>query len=829
MRRVFLIVVIMFLGAIGAVAQSLTGIVRDENQEPLPGVNIEIVDAYSGTFSNVSGEYSIRLKSGKYQVKFSFIGYEPLIKAFQIASKDVEMNVQLTRKAHVTEDVLVQSTRVGERASTSYDDIGGEELKRNNMGRDIPYLLQLSPSVVATSETGTGIGYSSFRIRGTDPTRVNVTIDGIPYNDAESQGTYFVNMPDFANSVSSVQIQRGIGTSTNGAGAFGASMNFKTKALNAKPYAEFEALGGSFNTLKATAMAGTGLINKHFTMDARFSRVLSDGWIERAFVDHESFQLSAAYRGENDLLKASIIRGNQTTGITWWGVPQDSLNSENPNRQFNPAGLYLDADGNLKAYPGQTDNYKQTHYHLHYTHVVSNKLNFNVSGHYTRGDGYYEQYFDVDYENTYGFGDLQNMSFAYYQLPDVMIGDTTIQHTDLVRRKWMGNDFYGAIASVNYNAGRFDASFGGGWNRYDGDHFGRLIWMRYAGDTDKGHEYYFNNGTKDDANAYAKLNYLINENLSTFGDLQYRHINYSLTGDSDDLMPDGSQTDLTQTHQFDFFNPKTGVHYVISDRMATYASFAMGHREPTRTHFKDAAGDPNKTPKAEQMLDYEFGYKYQANKLALSVNFYYMDYTDQLVPTGEKSAVGYDIMTNVEDSYRAGIEMMAGIKAFDFLDWNANLTLSQNKIRNFTYWASYYDADWNETYEPRTLSETDIAYSPSVVGSSKLSFHIFQGLDVSLISKYVGKQYFDNTSSENRMLDAYFVNDLELFYQFSTKIIPKIELRLQVNNIFNEVYSSDAYGGLWFETEDGALTEKTWAYYFPQAGTNIFGAIRLYF
>jgi len=829
MRRVFLFAVIMFLGAIGAVAQSLTGVVRDENQEPLPGVNIEIVDAYSGTFSSVSGEYSVRMKPGKYQVKFSFIGYEPLIKSFQISSKNVEMNVQLTRKAHVTEDVLVQATRVGERASTSHDDIGEEELKRNNMGRDIPYILQLSPSVVATSETGTGIGYTSFRIRGTDPTRINVTIDGIPFNDAESQGSFFVNMPDFVNSVSSVQIQRGIGTSTNGAGAFGASMNFKTKALNAKPYAEFEALGGAFNTLKGSVMAGTGLINNHFTLDARFSRVLSDGWIERAFVDHESFQLSAAYRGENDLLKASVIRGDQKTGITWWGVPQDSLNSDTPNRQFNPAGLYLDANGNLKAYPGQTDNYKQTHYHLHYTHVVSNKLNFNVSGHYTRGDGYYEQYFDVDYENTYGFGDLENMSFSYYQLPDVVIGDTSNQHTDLVRRKWMGNDFYGAIASVNYNAGRFDASFGGGWNRYDGDHFGRLIWLRNAGDTEKGHEYYFNNGTKDDANVYVKANYLITENLNAYGDLQYRHIDYRLSGKNDDLMPDGTQTDLTQTHQFDFFNPKTGVHYVISDRMSTYASFAMGQREPTRTHFKDAVGDSEKSPKAEQMLDYEIGYRYHESALALGVNLYYMDYTNQLVPTGEKSAVGYDIMTNVKDSYRTGIEFMIGLKPLDFVDWNANLTLSRNKINNFIYWASYYDADWNESYESRTMQETDIAYSPSVIAGSRLSFHVFKGMDVSVISKYVGAQYFDNTSSENRKIDAYFVNDLELNYKIYTKFIPEIEFRVHVNNLLNEIYSVNAYGGQWFETENGNYTEKTWAYYFPQAGTNVFVGISLFF
>lgn len=822
MKRVFLIVSLFTFVAIQGIAQSLTGKVHDENNQPLPGVNVSILNSFMGTSTNVNGDYSLKLQPGKYLVKFSFIGYKDQTKEFQISSRDVSMDIRLERNALMTEDVIVEATRINKRTPGSFEDLGGDELEQNRLVQDIPYMIQLTPSVVATSETGTGVGYTSFRIRGSDPTRINVTIDGIPYNDAESQGTYWVNMPDFGNSVSSVQIQRGVGTSTNGAGAFGGTMNFKTKALSNKAYAEMDAFGGSYNTMKASVKAGTGLINDHFSMDARYSRVLSDGYVDRAFVDHEAFQFSAAYRSEKDLLKASFIRGKQRTGITWWGNPEDSLAS---NPTFNPAGLYLDENGNLQAYEGQTDNYIQNHYHLHYTHMFTDHLNVNASVHYTQGSGYYEQYKDVDYENMYGWGDMTDMSYATYGLPNPVVGGDTLTTTDLIRRKWMANDFYGGIFSANYKNGRWNASLGGGWNRYDGDHYGRLVWMRNAGGTELDHQYYLNTGVKDDANVYAKVNYAVTEDLNVYGDVQYRHINYDLTGTDDDLMPDGSPRDLTQEHQFDFVNPKAGVFYEISDNMNAYASFAMGHREPTRTHFKDATGDPLKIPKAESMLDYELGYRFQISQLALGVNFYYMDYTDQLVPTGEKNSVGYDIMTNVEDSYRTGVELMGAVRLSKWMDWNVNMTLSQNKIRNFTYWASYYDDAWNETYESRTLDETDIAYSPSVVGASRLTVHPIESLDLSIVTKYVGEQYFDNLSSENRKLDAYLVNNLELSYSFSTKQISEIALRFQVNNVLNQMYSNNAYGGVWYEQG----VEKTWAYYFPQAGIHFMGGITLRF
>ncbi|MGM0650218.1 MAG: TonB-dependent receptor [Bacteroidota bacterium] len=820
MKRVFLFAVVFFAVSMMAAAQNLSGIVTDENQNPLTGVNVSVKNSFIGTVTNTDGEFSLKLEPGEYVLKFSFLGFRTVEKRISIEDADVDVNVQMYHKTFVTEDVIVQATRASESTPTSHETMDEEEIDKRRSVQDIPYLIQLTPSVVATSESGTGIGYTGLRIRGSDPTRINVTIDGIPYNDAESQGTFWVNMPDFSGSLKSVQIQRGVGTSTHGAGAFGATMNFQTKAANPDPYAEMDMTAGSFNTQKTSIMAGTGLLNEHFTLDARYSKVLSDGYIDRAFVDHESFQISGAYRSDNNLLKASIIHGDQQTGISWWGTPADSLET---NRTFNPAGMYIDESGNIDYYDGQTDNYVQTHYHLHYTHLFSQKLNLNISGHYTRGDGYYEQYHD-----PMTAWDPKDVSLNYYGLPDVEIGDSTISQTDVIRRMMMGNDFYGGLFSLNYNEGRWDATFGGGWNRYDGDHFGRVIWMRYASDSEKGHKFYDNTGIKTDANVYAKLNYTLTENLNAFGDVQYRHIDYKMTGKDYDLMPDGSKKTLDQKHDFDFINPKAGIYYNINKRMNAYASFSLGHREPTRAHFKDATGDPTKTPEHETMYDYELGYKYRGNRLAAGVNLYYMDYEDQLVPTGEKTSVGYDIMTNVETSFRRGVELMAGFKFNDMIDWSLNLTLSENKIKNFTYWAYHtyvQDGDTVTNYESRSVDETVIAFSPSVVGGSALRFHVFDGFNLTLNSKYVGKQYFDNLASDQRSIDPYFINDIEMLYNIKTKLIPEISLRFQINNVMDVQYASNAYGGVSYAFGE----ENSWAYYFPQAGIHFLGGCNLYF
>jgi iron complex outermembrane receptor protein len=629
-------------------------------------------------------------------------------------------------------------------------------------------------------------------------------------------------MPDLVSSVKSIQIQRGIGTSTNGAAAFGATINFHTMSENTSPYATIRASAGSFNTFKESASMGTGILKNGMSFDVRLSKLNSNGYVDYSNSDHQSAYISGAWRNANNLLRINFIHGNERTGISWWGVPADSIET---NRTFNPAGQYLDADGNNRYYEGQTDNYKQTHYQLIYSKKINRYFNINTALHYTYGTGYYEQYKDIDYENTYGWGDLSEMALNYYLIPNIINDNDTITHSDLIRRKMMSNHFFGGTLSAQYQRGRVNATIGGGWNKYLGNHFGNLIWMRSAGISDINHEYYRNTGDKTDANIYAKIHYALSEKINIYGDIQYRNIYYQMEGSDDDRLPDGNQKILNQTHTYNFINPKAGIFYQVNPDMQAYLSFAVGHREPTRSNFEDATGDINNIPEAEQMLDYELGYRYNTNKLQAMVNLYFMDYQNQLVPTGEKNSVGYDIMTNVANSYRAGIELSMHSQILKKVSVDANLTLSQNKIKDFTLWATHYDEDWNESFESTLLGETDIAYSPNVIASGALNVNIFKGLNFSYIAKFIGKQYYDNTMSDQRVIEPYFVNNVQFDYTLPIKKLNAISLRFNINNIFNTMYSSNAYGGVWYEQG----LEKTWAYYYPQAGRNYMGSICISF
>jgi iron complex outermembrane receptor protein len=496
------------------------------------------------------------------------------------------------------------------------------------------------------------------------------------------------------------------------------------------------------------------------------------------------------------------------------------------NRTYNPAGEYFDEDGTRRYYENQTDNYIQTHYQLLYSKEFGHNFDINAGVHYTRGDGYYEEYKENELLSDYRLPNIVFQADSMFSGSDTLIpSPIIIESSDLIHRKMMANDFYGGTLAVNYKTAKLKFSLGGGWNKYEGDHFGNVIWMRYSGYAENGFEWYRNTGVKTDLNVFAKANYEVLKSFFVYGDIQYRNINYKMEGLDYDLDAYGNQRVLDQEHVFSFINPKAGFYYNISDNMNAYASFAVSNREPTRTNFKDAAGDPTKLPLPETLYDYEAGYSYQSQKFSASANLYFMDYINQLVPTGEKSSVGYDIMTNVPESYRAGIELSLGVKPISKLSIDANLTLSQNKIQNFTSWAYTYDADWNEAYESFNLGETDIAYSPNIISSGIISYKPFSGFNVSWISKYVGAQYFDNTSSVDRKLDAYFLNNLQLDYMIETKLIREVGFEIMVNNIFNLKYSNNAYGGNWYE--QGA--EKTWAYYYPQAGINFMGGVVLKF
>jgi iron complex outermembrane receptor protein len=693
-------------------------------------------------------------------------------------------------------EVIVSAIRAGGKTPLAYSTIDAELIRQSNTSQDIPFLLNMTPSLVETSEAGNGIGYTSLRIRGTDASRINVTIDGIPLNDPESQQVFWVDLPDLASSVDNIQIQRGVGTSSNGAGAFGGTVSIQTKSPENEPFAQVSSSAGSFRTFKNTVAAGTGFLADRFALHLRLSQLKSDGYIKRTGSDHKSAYISGILVAGRSRLKANIILGEEHTGIGWWGVPKEILPTD---RRYNPAGEYSDEYGMTYFYDNESDNYTQDHYQLIYSSKISDDINFSTALHYTKGKGYYEE-FKADRELS-----------DYLPVPHINIGDTVISSTDLITRKWMSNDFYGLVWSLKYNKNRVEASIGGGGNYYAGDHFGKIIWMKYS-NLEKDYQWYMNTGIKAETSIYAKATYDLNDALSAYGDLQYRYISYNMSGRDDDWK------DLGQKHNFSFFNPKAGLFWKISEKQNGWLSFSVAGREPTRADFKEAAGDPDATPKQEKLYDTEAGYSLKTKNLSLYGNAYLMYYHDQLVPTGELSSTGYSIMTNVGNSHRLGIELTAGLRPAVFLDWDINLTLSRNKISGFI--ESYTDYDtvtWQGNYRSKSLGTVDIAYSPSITATSDINFKVLKNLGIHFISKYVGRQYFDNTMSHERMIDPYFVNNLRISYEPVIRRLKSVEFQVVINNIFNTEYESNAYGGNWYE----AGIEKTWSYYFPQAGTNV--------
>lgn len=782
----------------------IKGKVSDTNGKSLPGAAVTIGNSFLGIFTNPDGSYLFKgLKDGNYTLRFSFMGYETAEKEINLQG-ELTLDIVLTAKPYLIDEVQISALRAGEHSPMAYSSIDKSFIKSQNTGQDMPYLLSLTPSLIETSEAGNGVGYTGLRIRGTDGNRINVTIDGIPLNDPESQQVFWVDLPDIASSVDNIQVQRGAGTSTNGAGAFGATISLQTSTPDNEPFADASATYGSFNTIKTMVSAGTGLLGGKFALQMRYSDIKSDGYIYRTGSSHKSMFISGILRNEKSSLRANVILGDEHTGIGWWGVPKEMLSID---RRYNPAGEFTDENGNLQYYDNESDNYKQDHFQLIYNRKMSNFLTLNTALHYTKGKGYYEEY-------------REDQSFTDYGLPSFSIGDSILSSSDLIRRKWMSNDFYGLVASLKYRKDRVEASAGGGLNTYSGNHFGTIVWMQNAGGSGKDYKWYHNNAQKDEISIYGKVSYSLSDKTSIFGDLQYRYVGYAMLGEDDDLK------DLGQSHNFSFFNPKGGLFYSISPNQDTYISFSVANREPTRSDFKEAAGDPSATPKPETLYDTEAGYKLRTGKSSVSLNLYGMIYRDQLVPTGQLSDVGYSIMTNVDKSYRLGIELSGATKISDYLNWNVNLTLSRNKILNFTeFYTDYNTTDWSSQYLSKNLGTVDIAYSPSVISTSDLTFNLTKWVDLHLISKYVGRQYFDNTMNAERTIDPYFVNNFRLDFSPVIKGVKNVDLQLLVNNIFNEKYENNAYGGNWYE--DGA--EKTWSYFFPQAGTNWLARIALRF
>jgi iron complex outermembrane recepter protein len=791
---------------------SVTGkVTAKENGKSLPGANIIVQNTRFSTSTATDGTYSISgLKQGEYQFRVSFIGYKTLSQKVEILN-NMSLDFALEYSPVMSDEVIVQSTRVQEKTPSTFTSLENKDIERQNTGQDLPFILQITPSVVTNSDAGTGVGYTGIRIRGTDITRINVTMNGVPVNDAESQDVFFVDLPDIASSVDNVQIQRGVGTSSNGAAAFGASINIQTDKLNPDPYTEINSAAGSYNTFKNTLRFGSGLINNKWAFDGRLSAIQSDGYIDRGWSDLKSFYMSGGYYGKNTILKAIITSGKEKTYQAWNGVPSVRLSNDTSGMmRYEEHWLYtheetlhmLQSDSrtfNLYTYANQTDNYQQDYYQLHFAHQFTKSLNLTSALFYTKGKGYYESY-------------KSDGAFADYGFDDVIIGSDTISYTNLVNQKWLDNDFYGLNLALNYSGNKINATFGGGWNKYHGDHYGYIIWGQYSSNSFIDKPWYESTGDKTDFNAFVKINYKLNKWLNLFGDVQIRNINYSIGGFADDLR------DLTQDHTFNFFNPKGGIYLTLNKSNRLYASASVAHREPNRSVYRDA--DSGQQISSERLLDYELGYKFQNKILNLEATYYYMNYKDQLVLTGKINNVGDPIMVNVPKSFRTGIELSGGIQMLKKLRWDLNLTFSKNKINDFIAYIDNWDMPVQNV---DTLGTTDISFSPNITSGSNLSWEPVKAFRVVLQSKYVGRQYIDNTSSKNRSLDPYFINDLKFYYTIKTGIIRQIDLMLSLNNIFNEEYESNAWVYLYYYGNQEYKMDG----YFPQAKFNVMGGVSL--
>ncbi|WP_413513378.1 TonB-dependent receptor [Myroides odoratus] len=687
-------------------------------------------------------------------------------------------------------EIVLSAVRVDEKSPIAYENLSKKQLAKRNLGQDIPLLMSHMTSIVTTTDAGNGIGYSSFRVRGSDATRVNVTLNGIPYNDGESQGSFWVNMPDFGSSVQNLQLQRGVGTSTNGAAAFGASLNLKTDDYSQVANGEIANSFGSYNTRKSTVKFSTGLINDTFEIAGRLSDIHSDGYIDRAASDLRSYFLQGVYVGNTSLIKALVFGGKQKTYQAWNGVEQADIDLY--GRRYNPAGKYKDDAGNTQYYNNETDNYKQDHYQLHWSERWSEHWSSNVSLHYTKGFGYYENY-------------KKNQKVKEYGLSPVFVEGQEINRTDLIRRKALDNHFYGMVFNAKYTEDALQILVGGGANKYEGDHFGTILWTKQPVSHAFKQEYYRDHAVKTDLNFFAKATWQLTDRWSLFGDMQYRRVTYEANGIETGLL----------NEKFNFFNPKAGITFQLDTQNQLYFSYARANKEPNRNDYKERQLD--QMPKAEKLDDFELGWRFNTQNTAINVNAYYMKYKDQLVLTGELNDVGAAVRENIKDSYRFGIEIDANVKIVEKVYWNPNMTISSNKNKNLSYlWAG----------EMQYFGTKSIAFSPDFIASNVLTYVPVEGMSLSLLTKFVGEQYMSNIEATNSKLDSYFVNDLSLNYEFPVKKwFKSIAVSVLANNIFDVKYISNGY--YWSDFDGTNAIDG--AGYYPQATFNILAGLTLKF
>jgi iron complex outermembrane receptor protein len=729
-------------------------------------------------------------------MKNNFLFLALLVLSSSVFAQDNQKKQDST-KTEKLDEVLVKAVRVNATSPITHTNITKKELAKRNLGQDIPVLLNFLPSVVTTTDAGAGVGYTGIRVRGINAQSTNVTINGIPYNDAESLGTFWVNLGDFASSVESLQLQRGVGTSTNGSGAFGASINVLTDAVSKESNAEISNSIGSFNTRKHTVKFSTGLLNEHIEIAGRLSNISSDGYIDRARTDLKSYFLQGSYIDDNTLIKAIAFGGQEVTYQAWNGIDADQLIED---RTFNPSGIYTDADGNTRFYDNEVDNYNQDHYQLHWNQRYNNRWSTNVGLNYTYGRGYFEQY-------------KEDEDFVDYDLTPITIGGETVETTDLVRRRWLDNDFYVLNASANYKNNEIDMFFGTSYSFYDGDHFGEIIWSEFASDSEIRDRYYEGNGKKTDLSFFTKATYRLNDKVSLYGDLQLRTVDYKTSGLTSDRVP------FNVDESFSFFNPKAGITYTMNTNNSLYFSYARANREPNRSDFEN-----NPDVKPEQLNDFELGWRHNTQKFRLNVNGYYMLYNEQLVLTGQIDNTGDPIRSNNGDSYRLGLEVDAAIALTDVFSLQPNFTISSNKNR--------------ETFQSvngavEDLGKTDISFSPEFIAANAFVFQPKEGFQMSILSKFVGEQFMGNTENPDSKLASYFVNDFNITYEWKPKSIFKsIVVSGLVNNILNEKYVSNGYFGSFDFSDDTSPTGTTTGYFagfYPQATTNFLLGLTLKF
>lgn len=781
---------------------SYSGKIIDENSEALQGAVILFDNGERTAITDLNGEFLFQnVAGGQHTVEVQYLGYENQMLTFDLQDSETAL-IAISERAVNIEQVDIIANRLSKDSPFSYVELNEEAVNIKNLAQDIPFLLEHTPSMVVTSDAGSGVGYTGMRIRGSDATRINVTINGVPLNDSESQGVFWVNMPDFGSSVQNVQIQRGVGSSTNGAASFGGTVALNTSSISEKPFGKVSGTYGSFDTRKLSFEGGSGLINGQYSIEGRYSMINSDGYVDRASSDLDSWFLSAAKIGDNHSLRLNVISGDERTYQSWWGVPESKLGGTDGdvlNHYFTNLGVTYNtvADStnlfqsdrryNYYLYDDQVDDYGQDHYQLIYNVQPQSNLTLNGTLHYTKGQGFFEEFRGGDDLIDYG----------------ISIGD--IETSDLVRRRWLDNDFYGIIANANYEPNeQLTWLTGVGYNRYIGDHFGEVIAVDAMPQLGVQQPYYNSTGEKNDFNIYTKLNYQLSENLSLYGDLQLRMIDYITSGIDNDAVP------IDVDESYTFFNPKFGLNYSLDETSSLYLSYAQANREPVRSDFIDAIG--TNIPKPERLHDFELGFRSNGPSLSFEANAYYMLYNDQLVLTGAVNDVGGSVRTNVDKSFRRGVELSLAWKPSDKIMWSPNIAFSQNKIDQFTdVVIDFADFSLVETNQ----ADTDIAFSPNIIFGSALTYNPVTNGSITLLSKYVGDQFLDNNSNEDRKIDAYFVNDIIASYSLKNTFAKDVTLKFLVNNILSETYSSNGYT---FSYIFGDLITEN--FYYPQATRN---------